>query len=208
MKKLMALSTMAVITLGLGACGTPGAQETEAPAPETEETVDVISAPTSGRGDTAEALVEGMSANGAWVFGMAADITVDGTLNIDGDIEMHSSSTQSFTGEIGRKIGLYSRDADRNPIGNFNLTVTDVIVINSPAMRFLSEGGYIAEVTADVEVNSNDLWLQDTQIVGNVVFANEEALASARATRWDETTETYEEIDFADAVTGIVTVAE
>lgn len=186
----------------LSGCGSNEASaEDEEPAVE-----DVTSAPTSSRGETAEEMIESLSAEGPWVFGLADDITVDGALNIDGVVEMHSASGGGFTGEHKRKVALYARDADRNPIGAWNLTVSDGIIVNSPNTMFLAEGDYIAEVRADFTINTDNFLAENVEIIGDVVFATQEAKDTATAARWNADTEEFETVAFDTIVTGSISV--
>lgn len=171
---------------------------------DNEEGVDATSNPTSARGDTAEALIEAMTPEGAWVFGLTSDITVDGELNIEGNVLKHSGG--AWTDVYERKIGLYQRDAERVPIGYFTLTVTEGINVNSPNTFFISDGPYVGQVNADIFVNTANFRLTGVQVNGNVVFASEELMNSAIGQSWNEDTETWEDVDFADLVVGEVRV--
>jgi len=228
MKLNKKLSLMAVLVLFLGltltACSGENGEPTEEPDATEEGDVaeaDVISNPTSARGTTAGEMIASLSPEGAWVFGLGADITLEegeGELNINGDVLKHSGG--AWTDEYERKVGLYQRDEDRVPTGTFTLTVAEGINVNSPNTFFISDGPFVAEVNADVFVNTENFRLNGVQINGDVVFASQELLDSAVAFIWDsEAAETNDNgdyvsnsgwvpTDFASFVTGEVRVAE
>ena len=212
-KKFMSLLTVLLISVGaLAACGnndttenneTPTEETTEEEAEENNEEVDAMSNPTSGRGTTAEELIAGMSSEGAWVFGLGDDIVVDGELVIEGEVLKHSGG--EWTDLYERKIGFYQRDADRNPIGAFNLTVTEGIIVNSPNAYFLSDGEYVGQVIGNVTVNTPNFQLMGVEIDGDLVFATEADMESAKALVWDgEGFNT--EVPLEDVVTGTISV--
>ena len=206
MKKYLSLGSAAALALALAACGSTSPTDTpSAPADNTPD-AEVVTRPTSRRGDTAEALVEGMSPEGAWVFGFGSDITVNGPLNIEGEIEKHSGG--EWTGEHVRKLGLYQRDADRNPIGAFNLTVSEGIVVDSPNTMFLAEGDYTSDINADVLVNSENFRLENVHINGDLTFGSEAAMNSATAAIWNANTESFEDVPLSQVVSGTVKVAQ
>jgi len=207
-KKFMSLLTALFVMFGLAACGNNNTEGNNEPTTEpteenNEEVADAISNPTSSRGTTAEELIAGMSSEGAWVFGLGDDIVVDGELVVEGEVLKHSSG--EWTDSYERKIGFYQRDADRNPIGAFTLTVTDGIVVNSPNAYFLSDGEYVGHVIGNVTVNTPDFQLMGVEIDGDLVFATEADMESAKALVWDG--EGFnKEVPLEDVVTGTVSV--
>ena len=209
-KKFMSLLTALLVSVGvLAACGNNDTTENNEPTTEEtteengEEATDAISNATSSRGTTAEELIAGMSSEGAWVFGLGDDIVLDGELVMDGEVRKHSGG--EWTDLYERKIGFYERDADRNPIGSFTLTVTEGIIVNSPNAYFLSDGEYVGHVIGNVTVNTPDFRLMGVEIDGDLVFATEADMESATALVWDG--EGFnKEVPLEEVVTGTISV--
>ena len=213
-KKLFLLGLALFLTFVLVACGNDDTDvaetETEptvtAPSTETETEVapteteaddtetEVVEGPghaTSRGGITTEdALIEALSAdspNRAWVAGLASDIEMEGPLYITGEVEGHSGG--EWSGSPIRKLGFYIRDevngVPRVPVGAWNLTVANGIVVNSPQAFFISDGPFIAHVYADVYVNVPYFRLSGVRVHGDLIFANEHYRDTAVFQIWD-----------------------
>ena len=142
----------------------------------------------------------------AWVAGLASDIEMEGPLVIEGDVLRHSAGR--FSGTYARKLGLYQRDTvngvDRVPVGAYNLTVDEGIIVNSPNTFFISDGPFLAEIHSDVYVNIPYFRLTGVEIHGDVIFANEHYRDTAIAQIWDSETAEIQEGDDDDYDTDYV----
>ena len=224
MKKVVSGIAALGLVLTLGACGNDDNGATvERPTPDT------VTHATSSGGATAEEMRVALGAEGderAWVFGLRDDITYDGELRIEGYALKHSGG-EWLEDVYERKVGLYQRaevaGQARVPVGTFTLTVTDGIYVDSPNTFFISDGPFVAEVNADVFVNTPGFRLNGVQINGNVTFASQELLDSAVAFAWDSdqadiregeddefvlyaSNSGWSEVPFDSLVTGTVTV--
>lgn len=156
-----------------------------------------------------ERLAEVLSADSperAWVAGLAADIVIDGPLNIEGAVESHSAG--EWSGVFARKIGFYQRDTvngiDRVPVGAFSLTVSEGIRVNSPQTFFISDGPFLGEIHGDVYVNIPNFRLTGVRINGDLIFATQAYMDSATFQEWDSSIADINEGDDEDYETEFV----
>ena len=208
MKKSFLVGLSLFLSVGLVACGNNNNNE-ETYVPQVEEPTDEIEdeqddeiveaeghASSWGGITTADDLREALSAdspNRAWVAGLGSDLVVEGPLVIDGYAQRHSGGawTENADGSPvhSRKIGFYRRDVvngiPRTPVGTFSLTVTEGIVVNSPQTFFISDGPYIANVHANIEVNIPYFRLSGVRVFGDITFANEYYFETAVFQLWD-----------------------
>ncbi len=203
-KKLLFLPAfLFLFLLTLTACG-----NNQAEAAYDERLVDVITSATSANGSTPEELIAAMSPEGAWVFSMRNDITVEGPLAIEGNVLRHQYGTwQDF---YMRVIAMYFRDGRYGrPEGNANLTVTDGIHITSPNTHLNGRIHYgnPSHIYADVHVNSYDFRLRDVIVHGDLTFETESMKERAYAHFWNEAEWELEARELSDLVTGEVLVA-
>ena len=223
-KKSFLLALALFLTVGLVACNgddydngeeeyTPGVIEEDPIDEEDEpddENVDGPGHASSRGGITTEAdLIEALSADSpyrAWVAGLGANIEMVGPLVLDGEAERHSA--MEWSGVPARKIGFYQRDTvngvDRVPVGAWNLTVEEGIIVNSPQAFFISDGPFIAHVYADVHVNVPYFRLSGVRIFGNVTFATQEFFDTAVWQAWDSDVATIQEGNDEDYETEFV----
>lgn len=218
-KKPFLLAIALFLVLGLVACrnneNENDAYETTGAPEVTEyaETTSVIEGPghATARGGIQDeaALADALSADSemrAWVVGLAADITMEGPLYIEGSVERHSA--MEWTGVYARKLGFYQRaeigGVDRVPVGAWKLTVENGIIVDSPGTFFISEGPFLGEVHGDVYVNIPYFRLSGVVIHGDIIFANEHYRDTATAQMWDsEIAEIHTEIHEEGVYDGI-----
>lgn len=115
----------------------------------------------------AEALEKSISKHGNWIICLESDITTDKELVLDGYF-----LNKRFAED--RKIALYDYAAEGSrEIGNRYTLVAPKLTINSPSAR-LQEGKFVG----DIYVNAENFTINNTEVVGNVYFANEEVKAT------------------------------
>ncbi|MCL1949866.1 MAG: hypothetical protein FWF59_09060 [Turicibacter sp.] len=171
--------------------------------------VDATTFATSVHGTTPEALAWAMSPDGAWVFSMQDDITVEGPLIIDGYVPRHDGGR--FIDVYARLIALFYRSGRYgSPEGRFNLTVTEGI--HSYAYRtwlhgVIDEAGNPSHIYGDVYINHYGFHLRDVIIHGNLTFATSSIKYWAGANFWNRETYEMDSVAFEDVVTGEVRVA-
>ncbi|SEN52921.1 hypothetical protein SAMN04488134_101288 [Amphibacillus marinus] len=161
MKKILSLLMMVLVLGMLAACGGDDEDTTADPAPET----DASSGATQVVVSDEDSLVNGVSADGAWIIIFEDDFSTDQELVLTGEFESK--------GEPARKLALYTQDEDRNIIDQFTLTAPKLTVQNENTRL---QGGTFA---GDVYVEANNFSMPDGTIEGNLYFASEEYQDSA-----------------------------
>jgi len=183
MKKAKIYTLIAASALGLGllaACSSSNSSTSSSSAKASSSvassaaatSTDVFAGATAGTTDF-DTLQKGFAANGAWLNAITADMDASGkTLTVDG----------VFVGDqqVGRKLGLYTQNANHQVTKSFTLTVGE-IVANSPGF-YISNG----TVKGNVQVNAAGFHGQsgkDTAgkavqpvIDGNLYFASQDLL--------------------------------
>ncbi|MBD8071433.1 polymer-forming cytoskeletal protein [Bacillus sp. PS06] len=119
----------------------------------------------------AAAFVNAVSENGTWIIATLGDLTIEQDVVVAGEFR----NKDQADGDIYRKIGLYTQDADHNITASFTLTVPK-LTVKSENLNI--QGG---TVKGDVYVEANGFQVHETATIdGNVYFANEEYKASAQ----------------------------
>jgi len=211
MKKYLSLLAALGLTVGLAACGNEepavDSNNNQEVADNSADEADVVTRATSATGSSAADLNDALNADGPWVFGLTADLETSEELIMDGDVYMGNDPARG----LQRKLGLYRRQ------GNGDRTIVEIFDITTPALRISSENarimggeidGEIANINGDVYVANNGLLLQNVRINGDLIFANQAALDSARAyLGGDETGAELDAATLEDVVTGEIRVA-
>lgn len=116
------------------------------------------------------ALKAGLSANGYWIFAVLSDVTMNEELLVEGTF--HDKGDASA--DVYRKLALYAQDADRNVTANYTLTVP-LITVKSPNFRIQN-----GTVKGDVHVEAEGFELSGCTIEGNLTFATQAQMDSAK----------------------------
>ncbi|NDL67868.1 hypothetical protein [Anaerotalea alkaliphila] len=166
MRKSLTIIAASLLVLAIFAgCG----KKEETPA-ETNggETPDAVT--TASIVDSAQAVVDGLGAEGSWIVATLNDITVDEEIVVEGLFYNNDDTT----GDIYRKLGLYTQDEDRNITASFSLTAPKMTVRSE---NFRIQGGTFV---GDVHVEANGFEVGPSATVdGNVYFATQEYMDSA-----------------------------
>ncbi|MGC6767101.1 bactofilin family protein [Enterococcus sp. LJL128] len=190
-KKLALLGLVGAATIALGACGADNDKKDSSASSSTMEMstagsseTDVVS--TASVSDDPAVLEEALSKDGNWIVAATKDVDFTKDVTVSG--EFHDKGEDS--GDIYRKLALYSQDADRNVTAEYTITV--------PTLTVESENFNIVHgtVKGDIVVKANGFVLNGAKVEGNVTFEKQEFQDSA----------TLDE-DGA-SVTGDVTVSE
>ncbi|MBC7960722.1 MAG: hypothetical protein H7X94_12735 [Vallitaleaceae bacterium] len=134
------------------------------------EAVDVVA--TASIVDTPEALLKAAGPDVFWLFGVLKDLTVDSEIVVEGEFTKADKDDATKMVPAGRKMALYSQDADRNKTASYTVTAPKMIV-KSETTKI--QGGTFK---GDVYVEANGFNLVDATVDGNVYFASEEFKAS------------------------------
>lgn len=186
MKKLLAVLVISGILAGLlSGCLAPPPEPaksstTPPPANTTDSSGTTDTEPAATGADTTasaspkessdpQALVNGLSENGYWIFSLLADVTLNETLYVDGVFYNRDDTS----GKVYRKLALNTQDASYKVIDRFTLTVPEMI-INSP--NFLIQNGTIK---GNVHVNAEGLNLTGVDIEGTLTFETQALMDSA-----------------------------
>lgn len=164
-------------------------ESTEPAATEATDAVTTASIVTDG-----PALVNAVSANGAWIAATLNDITLTEDLVVEGE----------FTNKdkIARKLAPYTQDADHNITESFTITAPKMIVKSE---NFKFQGGIFV---GDIYVEANGFQVSMATVKGNIYYASQEYMDSAVITE-DSVVEGKQEVAQAtDAVTTASIVTE
>lgn len=168
MKRRIAVGLCAgLLTLSLVGCSSseePKETAPEAPAVETsaEEEVDAVG--TASIPATLAEFEQGIAADGRWIITPVADLTSENELVIEG--EFYDKDDKAS--DLYRKVGLYAQDENRKLTDEYTLTVPK-IVVKSENTNFVN-----GTVKGDIYVEANGFVLKETNVEGNVYFANED----------------------------------
>lgn len=178
-KKLTAVLATLLISGGLlAACGadkSDTASSSSAKTAESSKTTASSSAEvTTSASVSADAtvLTKALSADGNWIVAATADVTFPSDVTVAG--EFHDKG--EATGDIYRKLALYTQDADRKVTGEFTITV--------PTLTVESENLNIVHgvVKGNIVVKANGFVLDGAKVEGNVTFEKAEYQTSAKLT--------------------------
>ena len=114
-------------------------------------------------------VVAGLSADGTWIYAITDDVVVPEDIIVSGTF--YDKNDES--GDIYRKLALYSQDEDRNVTAEFTLEAPKMIV-ESPNFK-IQNGTFIG----DVVVKAEGFQLADSKVEGNVTFDSQELMDSA-----------------------------
>lgn len=129
----------------------------------TSEEVDTVT--TASIVDNADALIKGLSADGAWLVAALNDIDTSEDIVVAGEF-IHRE-------KVDRKLALYTQDDDRKITAQFQLTAPKLIVKSE---NFRITGGTFK---GDVYVEANGFMLDKSSTVdGNIYFTTKEQLDS------------------------------
>lgn len=163
MKKFSKLFVLPVAMLTLAACGNGG---DEGNGDTDGEDTDATTGATEVYVDSEETLLDGISEDGPWIIIFEEDFETEEDLVLTGDVEGHS-------GELERKLALYTQDEDRN--------ITDQFTLTAPSLTIQSENARIQGGTfaGDVVVEADGFSMPDGTIDGNLTFTSAEFEESA-----------------------------
>lgn len=151
-------------------------------AEETSSSAEVVT--TASISNEPEDILAGLSADGTWIYAITDDATVSEDIVVSGTF--HDKNEES--GDIYRKLALYSQDEDHNVTAEFKLTAP-TMTVESPNFK-IQNGTFVG----DVVVKAEGFELADSTVEGNVTFDSQELMDAAK-------------LD-AGTVTGETTVAE
>lgn len=114
-------------------------------------------------------VVAGLSADGTWIYAITDDVVVPEDIIVSGTF--YDKNDES--GDIYRKLALYSQDEDRNVTAEFTLEAPKMIV-ESPNFK-IQNGTFVG----DVVVKAEGFQLADSKVEGNVTFDSQELMDSA-----------------------------
>ncbi len=158
------------------------------------QAVDGVTAASEKEGADAAKLVKGVSKDGGWIYSITKNVTMDKELVVEGTFRSKGLAEN----DVYRKLALYSqskdRDAKNQVTENFTLTVPKMTV-NSPNFRI--QNGI---VKGDIYVNATGFELAGAKVDGNVYFATESQLESAKLEAVKEVTGKVEVKAFVDGV--------
>lgn len=178
MKRILSVLVITGLIAGLlSGCLAPPPEpvaNTATPTPTTTATEPTAEPDTNSSASPKESsdpqdVINGLSANGYWIFSLLDDVTLNETLYVDGVFYNRDDTS----GKVFRKLALNTQDASYTVIDRFTLTVPEMI-ITSP--NFLVQNGTIK---GNVHVNAEGLTLTGVDIVGTLTFETQEQMDSA-----------------------------
>ena len=117
-----------------------------------------------------DAFVQAVGEDGTWIVAVLNDVAIGEEVVVSGEFRDKGAAD----GKIYRKIALYAQDEDHNITASYTLTVPK-LTVRSENLRI--QGG---TVKGDVYVEANGFSLHESATIdGNIVFASEDAKASA-----------------------------
>lgn len=174
-KKLITVGTLAAAVLILGACNSDSnsSKDSSSSSSKTEETsasssTDVVT--SASISDKPEVLEKALGEDGNWIIAATADVTFDKDVTVAG--EFHDKGESS--GDIYRKLALYSQDSDRKVTAEYTMTVPE-LVVESENFNIVH-----GTVKGDILVKANGFVLDGAKVEGNVTFEKEEYKTSAK----------------------------
>ena len=114
-------------------------------------------------------VVAGLSADGTWIYAITEDVVVPEDIIVSGTF--YDKNDES--GDIYRKLALYSQDEDHKVTAEFTLEAPKMIV-ESPNFK-IQNGTFVG----DVVVKAEGFQLADSKVEGNVTFDSQELMDSA-----------------------------
>lgn len=114
-------------------------------------------------------VVAGLSADGTWIYAITDDVVVPEDIIVSGTF--YDKNDES--GDIYRKLALYSQDEDHKVTAEFTLEAPKMIV-ESPNFK-IQNGTFVG----DVVVKAEGFQLADSKVEGNVTFDSQELMDSA-----------------------------
>ncbi|AGY81133.1 MULTISPECIES: hypothetical protein [Carnobacterium] len=182
-KRALFLGACASIVIFAAGCGNnEDTADKESTASSVAESTEVVTT-ASISNDPADVMA-GLSADGTWIYAITEDVTLSEDLVVTGTF--HDKGEES--GDIYRKLALYSQDDDHNVTDEFTLTAP-TMTVESPNFK-IQNGTFVG----DVVVKAEGFELAESTVEGNVTFDSQELMDSA--------------VLDAGTVTGETTVAE
>lgn len=165
--KIKALILICVLVTVLFTACTKKVETTPADTTTAETTAAVDAVATASLVDTPEALIKAVGPDANWIVALLKDVVVDGELVVEGEYEKADKDDATKMVPAGRKIALYTQDADRKKTGTFTLTATKMTV---KSLNTKIQGGTFI---GDVYVEADGFNLVDAIITGNIYFATQ-----------------------------------
>ena len=134
---------------------------------------DVVTSASPKESGVGDDLINGLKADGYWIFSILNDITLTTDLHIDGDFHSRDDQAQP----LYRKLSLYAQDSDRNVTAEYLLAVPNVYV-TSTNMRI-----QCGLVRGNIFVDAMGFELYDAVLEGDLTFATREQMDSAKLGR-------------------------
>ena len=182
-KRALFLGACASIIIFTAGCGNnEDTAEKESSASSAVESTEVVTT-ASISNDPADVLA-GLSEDGTWIYAITDDVTVTDDIVVAGTF--YDKGEES--GDVYRKLALYSQDEDHKVTDEFTLTAP-TMTVESPNFK-IQNGTFVGDVVVEAE----GFELADSTIEGNLTFATQELMDSA--------------VLDAGTVTGETTVAE
>ena len=114
-------------------------------------------------------VVAGLCADGTWIYAITEDVVVPEDIIVSGTF--YDKNDES--GDIYRKLALYSQDEDHKVTAEFTLEAP-TMTVESPNFK-IQNGTFIG----DVVVKAEGFQLADSKVEGNVTFDSQELMDSA-----------------------------
>ncbi|MER2173841.1 MAG: polymer-forming cytoskeletal protein [Carnobacterium sp.] len=182
-KRALFLGACASLIIFAAGCGNnEDTADKESTASSAVESTEVVTT-ASISNDPADVLA-GLSEDGTWIYAITEDVTVPDDIVVAGTF--HDKGEES--GDIYRKLALYSQDEDHKVTDEFTLTAP-TMTVETPNFK-IQNGTFVGDVVVEAE----GFELADSTIEGNLTFASQELMDSA--------------VLDAGTVTGETTVAE
>ena len=166
------MATGAAVFL-LAACGSDKDKSKDSSSDsKTEETASSSSAEvvtSASISDKPEVLEKALDSKGNWLVAATADVTFDKEVTVSG--EFHDKGESS--GDVYRKLALYSQDSDRKVTAEYTVTVPE-LVVESENLNIVH-----GTIKGDILVKANGFVLDGTKVDGKVTFEKEEYKKSA-----------------------------
>lgn len=154
------IALMLILSIMLVGCK----KRDEEPEPDVITTASIV--------DTPEAFINAVGPDAHWLAGITKDLRINQDVVVEGDYNIPDKDDASKLVPAGRKIALYSQDADRNKTASYTLTIPKLYIRSKDTK--IQGGTFVG----DVYVEESGFNLVDAKIDGNVYFATEDLEAS------------------------------
>lgn len=162
--------TGAAVVFLLAACGSDKDKSKDSSSDSKTDSSSTTEAVSSASvSDKPDVLKKALASDGKWIVAATADVTFDEDVTVSG--EFHDKGESS--GDIYRKLALYSQDDDYNVTAEYTLTVPE-LVVESENFNIVH-----GTIKGDIVVKANGFVLDGTKVDGKVTFDKEEYKTSA-----------------------------